>query len=447
VHATLDRATGDLLFDIRRGQRARRFRAPRASAAAAQSPDWLALVSGDPTALIREAFKALARFALQKVGDLAGQKAGNTVLGWVLAAFGLGDELENRDMVEIQKALDALSEQLTRLQGQVARAEFSVLVGQTNDTIGRIKHAASQLALLANTPATDDRKATFAETIVKYIGKNLVDAPAILNQHLGSDVPLSDNLIKSASRAVSTRDRFFDEESSDQVKSVYDYFAAYQVKLAVLLAEYYHAKPDTFSPEVVKANLEQIERNVTAQAASLKPPVPAGTVVDVKTGVMWMQTIDGSPLRKITDLVRLVEPPDRGPYLALTNTSTSTRVPGLPFDNWAMPDAEDLYKLLSHRPEGQDGVEFLARQARISRRLLDAANSHVWIRDTFECRYTFTAAVYRLFSLRAAAVAGETVRKGGCISFVWNDPKFANENVQAILFRRVRAAGEDYWWG
>jgi hypothetical protein len=455
VHATLDRATGDILFDIRRGERTRRFRARRASPAAAQA---LGRLTGEPSALhggpVARAAQGPAGliatvFARLAAGVASGvaSKAGGAALGWVLSAFGLKDDTEllREDIANIRQALDELGKQVTQLQGQVERAGFSTLVHQTDRTIGELDHAMTQLALLANTPASDPTKAAFARTVVDYIGSRLLDAPAILNQNLSSNVPLSDNLIKSASRLVSTRDRFFDSRSSDQVKSVYDYFAAYQAKLAILLVEYYHTKPDTYSPAIVKANLDQIEGNVTAQASSLKPPVPDGVVVDTKTGLMWMQTIDGSPLRKITDVVRLVQPTGGSPYLELTNFSKSTTLPGLPFANWAMPDSEELHALLSGR--GSDGpLEFLEKKARITRRLLDAANSHVWIRNTFECRYTYSAVHYRLFSLQADVVAEESVRRGGCVAEAWrNIDAYINPN--AILFRRARAPGEDYWWG
>ena len=136
------------------------------------------------------------------------------------------------------------------------------------------------------------------------------------------------------------------------------------------------------------------------------------------------------------------------PYLQLTRFSISTTLPGLPFNEWAMPVAEDLSKLLSNRPEGQDGVEFLARQARISRKLLDALNSHVWVRDTFECRATrFGWHVnFQLFDLRAGATAANTSITHGCESAaLFNDPNVTGGSSQGILFRRTRP-GVDYWW-
>jgi hypothetical protein len=301
VHATLDRATGDLLFDIRHGRRTTRFRARRGRAA-----DPVARAAQIPTGLIATVFTRLAAGALEGVGS----KAGGAALGWLLSAFGLGDsnDLLRQDIANIRQKLDELGKQVTQVQNRLELAGFSELVHQTDRTIGEIDYAMSQLELLANVPADDRTKKGFAGTVVNYIGSHLLDAPAILNQNLSSNVPLSDNLIKSASRLLSVRERFFDNETSDRVKSVYDYFAGYQAKLAILLAEYYHTQPDTYSATTIKANLDRIEGNVAAQASSLKQPVPAGVMLDTKTGVMWMQTIDGSPLRRLNEVVGLVEP-------------------------------------------------------------------------------------------------------------------------------------------
>jgi hypothetical protein len=460
VHATLDRATGDLLFDIRRRERTRRFRARRARPAAAQA---LGRLTGEPSALhggpvaraaqgpaglIATVFTRLAAGVLSGVGS----KAGGAALGWVLSAFGLsdGNDLLGQDMANIRQALDELGKQVTQVQNRVELAGFSELVHQTDRTIGELDHAMSKLALLANLPADDPTKAAFARTVVDYIGTHLLDAPAILNRNLGSNVPLADNLIKSASRLLSVRERFFDKETSDQVKSVYDYFAGYQAKLAILLVEYYHAKPDTYSTTTIKADLDRIEGNVTAQASSLKPRVPDGTVVDTKTGRMWMQTIDGSPLRKLSDFAILVDiniTPGYPGTFRLTNTATSTDVPGLPFDNWGMPQTEDFWKLLSYR--GNDSpLDFLAKRARISRQLLDAANSHVWVRDTFSWPVATRVGwllEYRLFSLRAGDVAAPT---SVLIREIANwRTYFDSTDAQAILYLRQRYPGEEYWWG
>jgi len=454
VHATLDRATGDLLFDIRRGERTRRFRARRPRAAAARSLGRLtgepSALQGGPVARAAQADLIASVFARLAAGVLSGvaSKAGGAALGWVLSAFGLGDgnDLQRQDMEEIKKTLDELTRQVTQLQGQVERAEFSTLVHQTDDKIGGIDHAMDQLTALADVPATDPSKAGFAQVIVDYIESNLLDAPAILNRKLGSNVPLSDNLITSASRVVSTRDRFFDSKSSDQVKSVYDYFAAYQAKLAILLVEYYHTKPGSYPQTVVKANLDRIEGNVTAQASWLKPRVPAGTVVDTKTGLMWMQTIDGLSVRKLSDLAWIAGYIEgfRPAGFYLLPAATSTALPGLPFGDWGMPTSDQVNRLIQGWT-GNNPVDWLAKNARISRAVLEATGSHVWLSDTFS--YSGGRLYFRLYSLVGGRVADRSV------IYVYDErtPEraafYLAKQAQGILYRRTPGPGESYWWG
>ncbi len=181
VHATLDRATGDLLFDIRRGRRTTRFRARRGRAGAP-----VARAAQIPTGLIATVFSRLAAGALEGVGS----KAGGAALGWLLSAFGLGDsnDLLRQDIANIRQAIDELAKQVTQVQNRLELAGFSELVHQTDRTIGEIDHAMSQLALLTNLPADDPTKRLFAQMVVAYIDLNLLDAPSILNQNLSSNV-------------------------------------------------------------------------------------------------------------------------------------------------------------------------------------------------------------------------------------------------------------------
>lgn len=54
-----------------------------------------------------------------------------------------------------------------------------------------------------------------------------------------------------------------------------------------------------------------------------------------------------------------------------------------------------------------DGVEFLIREARMDRRLVSAANSHVWISDGFEFNESYYNPhfYYTLFTLKHARTA------------------------------------------
>jgi hypothetical protein len=427
------------------GDEARRFVTRPEPAARAAKVDWLALLAGDPSVLVKEAFKAVALLAGQKVGGLAAEKAGNAALGWVLAAFGYGDVLKDQDMAEIKLALSALGKQLTQMQGQVQLGGFSTLVHQTDRTIGQIDHASSQLALLANMPSNDSTKAAFTSTIVGYIGANLLDAPSILNQNLGTAIPLSDNLLKSASRVVAQRSRFFDRSSSQEVRSVYDYFAAYQVKLAILLTEYFHAKPEIYSPANVTATLNGLEANVRAQEGSLKPTVPTNTVVDTKTNRMWTQDYEGPAEVNMHEVAEIYKPSrgrayfrTRQPYGLGPKT-----IPGLPFGNWLLPPSAAFEQLV----EGWSGANpaaWLHTQAHISKRLLDAGGGQMWIRDYHHfIQGTWPSLQPYVFDLRRGERSARPF-------FSWFFADGWKEDFTAAragrLFYRELGAGEAYWW-
>ena len=114
-----------------------------------------------------------------------------------------------------------------------------------------------------------------------------------------------------------------------------------------------------------------------------------------------------------------------------------------------MPDAHESPGHSSQDRGNDSPLDFLATKARITRRILDAANSHVWIRDTFACvnlNYNSVAA-YRLFDLKDAP---SRVRPG---TERLPDQRVARPGLaerqrgSSHRFRRVRAEGEDYWWG
>lgn len=411
----------------------------------------------DKSSVVASIFKDLASGIIQA----AGFKAATPVLGWVMAAFGLQDNSNSQDLMDVRQTLDELGRQITEVKSSVELAGFSNLVAQTANIIGDIKYAMTELQFLVNEPAGTPQNRVFTEKLLDFIGKHLLSAPQRLDQHLGSDVPLADNLVKSASRLLGSR-RFFDSRSSDEVRSVYDYFAAYQAQLAILLIEYYHANPDVYTQSVAKANLQKIEAYVTNQASSLKPRVPDGAVLDTRDGLMWTQAILSQPgnpvfqngLIKLGDLIELI-PKEKREYgrselyfeWRLKPFATSTGLPGLPFANWALPTFDDMNRLLSHR--GADSpYDWLANQAHISPTLLNALQSHFWLRETLYTQLTGSSPLttpevcfelYTLQEARAAARSCKLIETGA-------ERTAALGTRAGTLYQRQPAAAEQYWW-
>ncbi len=431
-------------------KRAPRLVGPVASAAA------LPAVGG---ALISQVFKYLAVQAGSSLVSVAGEKAGTAALGWVLAAFGLGDVLKDQTVLEIRRIVEQLSKQVAQLQEQVGQLQrdlgvvgFSTLFHQTDRTIGQIDHATSQLALLANMPANDPTKPAFAKTIVEYIGANLLDAPAILNRGLGSHLPLADNVIKAASRALGQR-KFFGPGSSTEVRGVYEYFAAYQVQLAMLLQEYYHAKPTVYSPANNNANLEQLRGNVESEAGALKADVPANTVIDTKSREMWVTDLPDSK-KRLADIAQVRKRPGGSvPTFSWRTGENLSQCGARPFDgptgvrgfsdcNWELPTAE-AYRRLIQGWTGKSPASWLVDTAGFGAGFIQASGHVKWVRMDYGIglgHRTLNLRVYQ-FDLSNDSLFSHY------LLFRSTDWKPEFERVYAaLMYVRKLAPTESYWW-
>ena len=330
-----------LVQRVLRDEGRRHFRPTRANPRAAGNKR----ASSAAALSVETAFASLLKFAAVQAGEVAAKQGAEAALGWVLAAFGLKEDLVAKQLTEIQSALDDIGKQLTALKTDIVLANFSTLVHETDQTIGEINHAANQLDHLARVPQDDKTKGAFAQTIIDYIGSHLLDAPEILNENLNPGAPLADNPIKAASRVVKDQTgRFFENVDSAQAKSVYDYFAYYQTRLAILLTEYYHARPDIYSPQTTEAEVNRLHSYVVAQAQSVKPPVPSGTVIDTQTGLMWTQRFRPHSL---SDFVRISPSsiyPSQGQLVWINDKFGLT---DFPFLNWSLPTSEQVDRLIA----------------------------------------------------------------------------------------------------
>ena len=438
-----------LLAELRDGDRdRRRFR--ELGVRAATPLDWLKLLP-TPEKLVQKGFEELTNYAVGQLADRAKKGA----LGWltsVARVFGFGGERDQ--LAEIQGALEALGKQTTRLEGQVegvygaiAQNEVSALAHQTDRTIGQIDYAQSQLALLGNLAPDDPTLPKFAQTIDDYIGSTLLDAPAILHRTLSPGIPLAGNVTKATSRALAAGTRVFDPGEQAQVEAVYNYFAVYQTQLAVLLANYWHSKPDTYSQETIRQSLVQIQRNVTEQRTALKPQLPDGSWIDPATGLMWTFTIDP-----------VSAPAFIQGYWARFNLDP---VGGRPFTNWRLASSEEL----SRHTSDINGSARVYLNAQLGYE--DAVRATTWTFDSVvpetvgyrayrDNRYVRL----RIFNLNSNQLENLTDPGHQYDSRVpahsWPSPELdtaegrawlASKRTDGLLYVRQPAAGEDYWWG
>jgi hypothetical protein len=97
------------------------------------------------------------------------------------------------------------------------------------------------------------------------------------------------------------------------------------------------------------------------------------------------------------------------------------------------------------RDRNGDGVDYLTSEVGMTPKVVNSpgTNAHVWISDGL-----WVGAVelfFSLFDLRHGAV-GPTNRIILYRDFGTNPRKYLDQQSQAILYRRVRAPREDYWW-
>ena len=414
--------------------------------------------------LVAPVLEQLASFAFGK----AAERKQNGGLGWFTAiAKEFGFQQERRQLNEIQSTLDAVGKQLTELQGQIegvyrviAQNEVSALVHQTDTTLGQIEYAQSQLALLANLDPDDPTLPRFAETIESYIGSRLLDAPTILHRNLKPGIALADDVFKATSRAVAANTRVFDKGKQAQVEAIYDYFAVYQTQLAILLANYWHAKPDTYSQETIRQNIVQIQRNVTEQRTSLKPFPPDNTWVDPATGLMWSFT------RGSVSGTAFVDNYYTPTAFSITNPATGLVLPnGAPFKNWRLSTRDELTRHTSYI----NGNARVYLDAQLADR--DAVPNWTWTFDSaiggqrraFPNRsgtpiknYVFLA-VFNLDSKQFEYLNDPATRYDGYTPpYAWPDTELsaprgrqwlASKSTQGLLYVRRPPGGEDYWWG
>ena len=134
----------------------------------------------------------------------------------------------------------------------------------------------------------DETRLTYARQVVTHIKDKLADRFAALQMHhaLDTQVPGANDILKAASQVYGAR-RFFTAQSSANINAIYEYFAVYQFRLAVLLTNY-GATQTGFSKERLQADIKAIETNIDTQKTErLKPPVPSNKFVDTRHMKIW----------------------------------------------------------------------------------------------------------------------------------------------------------------
>ncbi|HSS62525.1 MAG TPA: hypothetical protein VLK30_13805, partial [Candidatus Limnocylindrales bacterium] len=376
--AQIKRETGDLLMSIRRGGRSRHFYARHPRAAESTDPAAPVNDTGGP---IAQWWKDLdiQKLVTSGMSDLGlsvlkwgAEEGGKWLLGHLLDAWGLRAVkdflLPKSDTQVIIAMMNALNKKVTDLQAAVestkqavAETQFSTLVAQTDGEAASINKLSTELTFIAALPVNDPGRIEASKNLVVDIGKQLAD-PDVggkLNQALAK--PVGNTILKAASQVYGTQ-RFFTNRSSQAIKAIYDYYAVMQLNLANLLTEYWSTTPKrnddkTCSAACVKRTIvDQINSDVQAQKAQLKPELPSNEFIDTRTMKMWdarPRWVSGAPYNP-----RTVCDYSKGSRLPCYMKVDPTWV-----DPGAALGSEDDFRQLIENWKGANPLEYLQSEA------------------------------------------------------------------------------------
>jgi hypothetical protein len=193
---------------------------------------------------------------------------------------------------------------------------------------------------------------------------------------------VGNTILKAASQVYGTQ-RFFTNRSSLAIKAVYDYYAVMQLQLANLLTEYWSTTPkrnddQTCSPACVKRTiLDQINSDIQAQKAQLKPALPSSKFIDTRTMKMW----DSRPPWVSGEAYT---PKEHCKFSK--GSALCTPVPGYPRDPGAGLASEDDFRQLIEGWTGQNPLHYLQTQVGLvvsaPAGTQESWRGHVWLGPT-----------------------------------------------------------------
>jgi hypothetical protein len=297
----LARAVPQMVTDIERGE-SEIFPGESDRGLGAEPPkddEWWKLE--DIPGLIKGGFKDLGYSLFLGGLDVGGRYlAGRLLDYWGLKS--LADLINGKpDTQIIIEMLSALNAKVTELQKSVestkqalAESQYTLLVrDMTKEWTAPIDAITLELLAVAQAEPKqneedDATRVAYAQQVVEHIKVNLANrfAATQMHQALDTPVPAANDILKAASQVYGTR-RWFTAQSSANINAIYEYFAVYQFRLAMLLSNY-GASLKGFDATRLGAQLTAIEENIEKQKAErLKPRVPADKFVDTRNMQIW----------------------------------------------------------------------------------------------------------------------------------------------------------------
>ena len=289
AHLTLDRATGALVLKIRHGKHVTTFHAPPSGhrgAAAAEDEWWKDI---DISKLVKGGLSSLGQGIFQAIGGGGASWAFSQFLN----AVGLGKLADALfPLYHIVDQLNQIAAQVTAVKSLVEtgirateHSQYNQLVSRVSDLDGDVTALWERMRYETSMSKDDPTLKNYNADLIATIGKQLVEnhtAIQDLNSVLAPSAPASYGILQAASAYLGSQ-KFFTQASAKTMQAVFDYYQLMQLRLSVLLTNYYSTRPDTFSPKTIRDTvINKITENIASQQALMKPTLPAGTFIDLR---------------------------------------------------------------------------------------------------------------------------------------------------------------------
>jgi hypothetical protein len=307
AHGSLEPAIMQLLAEVRGGRHVH-FRGPP-SARTADLGEWWK--NTDVSQLVKDGLSSLG----EGLGQTIGGAGVNFVLAEFLDAVGLG---RFKDFLfpigHMIDQLNAIAAQVTVVKGLVEQGIQATEFSQYNDLVSKVgwiesdvKNLEEDLTLEAKMSPDDPTLKNYNDDLINRIKLQLVDPDAAgqLDNALHPAAPKAYGILQAASAYLGSRKPFYTQAASNAMQAVFNYYQLMQLRLSILLTNYYSTRPDTFNPENIKAKaVDRITTNIAGlRDKMMKPPLPPDTFIDLRTDtnhpmllwgpVMW---VNGGPL-------------------------------------------------------------------------------------------------------------------------------------------------------
>ena len=316
----------------------------------------------------------LKDFGASFVWDNVIKAGGKWVLGRFLDAYGLSavkdflfpqsDTARLIEMVDrLNVRINALEEKSDKILKEIAELKAQVAATPAIRLLTHIDTNHNSLKNLAKLKPDEVGRAGATHALLRAIANDLDD------RHLLNTVVAGKNgpgvLVLESRRAVLAP--FFTPRDSQEIRSVYDYYALYQLRFANLLTEYWNTQscsqppgttpnPQTcLAPSTIQAEFDPFSTNIATQRGLLKPAVPAGHFVDTRKNLMWVSAppwVSGVPYKPQE------EGCDRGNLHPCSRLSPGWSNPGND-----LAGQSEFRSLIDSVPEGQKPYEYLTKNA------------------------------------------------------------------------------------